>query len=148
MYKCEHFEIEELVSPAVHEARKHKQDWWRFFNPLALKGLDKLRDRYGSITINNWKWGGIYDGRGFHFQGEEKRSEFSGHRQWGSFDLSPNEVTAEEMRVDLLGFEPTENGILAPIEGFEEITELEYGITWFHVRFCSNIDGVLVYSPS
>jgi hypothetical protein len=66
---------------------------------------------------------------------------------WGAFDILFSDCTAEEVRIDLLGEEPTENKIYPSIPGFEEITELEYDITWFHVRFCSNIDGVLVYHP-
>ena len=145
MYKCKHFCIEELVSPAVYEKKGEK--CWRWFNPIALQGIDKLRDRYGGMTINNWKWGGNRDGSGFHFKGEENRSEFSGHRMWGSFDIIPQQLSALELRIDLLGHEPTQNGLLPSIKGFEEITEIEYGVTWFHVRFCSNIDGVLVYKP-
>lgn len=142
-YVCDHFCIEELVSPAVYEAKGDK--CWRWFDSVALKGLDKLREKFGRMTINNWKWGGIYDGRGFHFKGEENRSEFSGHRMWASFDIGFEDYTAAEVREILLGSEPTESGVLPSIEGFEEITELEFGITWFHVRFNSNIDGVLVY---
>jgi hypothetical protein len=144
-YECEFFDIRELVSPKVYEQKGSK--CWRFFNPVALQGLDKLRNEFGALTINNWHTGGNRDGSGFHFAGEEKRSEFSGHRQWGSFDIIPHKCTAREMRVHLLGHEPEQNGVLPSIKGFEEITELEIGITWFHVRFCSNIDGVLVYAP-
>jgi len=146
MYKCKYFTIEELVSPNVYDAKGDR--CWRWFNPIALKGLDKLREKFGPITINNYSTGQQRKFSGFHLQGEFNRSEFSGHRQWGAFDLKPHRLTAEEMRIELLGHEPTENGILPSIEGFEEITELEYGISWVHVRFCSNIDGVLVYSPN
>ena len=141
MYKCKHFHIKELVSPQVYMAKGEKA--WRFFNPVALQGLDKLRDKYGSMTINNSK----RHYSGFHLKGEYNRSEYSGHRMWGAFDVLFKDYTAEEVRIDLLGEEPTENKIYPSIEGFEEITELEYDITWFHVRFCSNIDGVLVYKP-
>ncbi len=144
-YKCKYFDIRELVSPSVYEAKGDR--CWRWFDPVALQGLDKLRDRFGPLTINNWHLEGDRDGSGFHFAGEEKRSEFSGHRQWGSFDILPSKLSPKQMRIALLGYEPTQNGILPTIDGFEEITELEYQINWFHVRFCSNIDGVLVYKP-
>ena len=146
-YKCKHFIIQELVSKKVYEAKG--EQCWRWFNPIALRGMDKLRERYGPMRMNDWYWGGQDDGRGYHFVGEEKRSEFSGHRHWGSFDPIFSKVTAKEVRIDLLGHEPTSNGVLKPIEGFEEITEIEYGeqVTWFHHRYCSNINGVLVYNP-
>lgn len=145
MYKCKHFDIKELVSPQVYEDKGEKA--WRFFNPVALKGLDKLREKFGRVTINNWSYGGDRKFSGYHHKGEFNRSEFSGHRQWGAFDLIFNDITAKDARIALLGEEPTTNKIYPAIEGFEEITELEYDITWFHVRFCSNIDGVLVYKP-
>ena len=144
-YECEHFAIEELCSPQVITDKGDKA--WRFFNPVALQGLDKLRKRYGKMTVNNWSYGGTRKFSGFHLKGEYNRSEYSGHRQWGAFDCLFNDVTSEEVRIDLLGEEPTENKVYPSIEDFEEITELEYDISWFHVRFCSNINGVLVYKP-
>ena len=90
---------------------------------------------------------GIRKFSGFHLKGEYNRSEFSGHRMWGAFDLLFGNFTAETVRIDLLGHEPEKNGTLPSIEGFEEITEIEYGITWGHIRFGSNIDGVFVYHP-
>jgi hypothetical protein len=136
MYKCKYFHIKELVSPKVYTQKGEKA--WRFFNPVALQGLDKLREKYGAMTINNSN----RHYSGFHLKGEYNRSEYSGHRMWGAFDVLFKDHTAEEVRIDLLGEEPTKNMIYPSIEGFEEITELEYDITWFHVRFCSNIDGV------
>lgn len=144
-YKCEYFDIRELVSPSVYEAKGDR--CWRWFDPVALKGLDKLREKFGPLTINNWHSGGDRKYSGFHMKGEYNRSEFSGHRMWGSFDLIPVRLSPKKMRIDLLGDEPTQNAVRPVIIGFEEITELEYNINWFHVRFCSNIDGVLVYKP-
>jgi hypothetical protein len=51
MYKCKYFHIKELVSPKVYTQKGEKA--WRFFNPVALQGLDKLREKYGAMTINN-----------------------------------------------------------------------------------------------
>ncbi len=147
-YVCDNFCIEELVSPQVYKDRAHRQDWWRFFDPIALEGLDKLRERFGPMTINNYKWGGDRKFSGYHAKGEYKRSEYSGHRAWGSFDILFNNHTAEEVRIMLLGDEPKVAGYRPSIKGFEEITELEVGISWFHVRFNSNIEGVLVYPIS
>jgi hypothetical protein len=143
VYQCEHFDIKELVSQKAYLAKGDK--CWRFFNPIALEGLDKLRKKYGPITINNWHTGGERKFSGFHLPGEFNRSEYSGHRMWGAFDLIFHKIQAEEVRIDLLGHEPKKAGYLPQIEEFPEITELEIGISWFHVRFCSNIDGVLVY---
>ena len=74
MYKCKYFDIRELVSPEVHRLKGDR--CWRFFSPIALKGLDKLREKYGPITINNWHIGGDRKFSGFHLKGEYNRSEF------------------------------------------------------------------------
>ncbi|PHQ82936.1 MAG: hypothetical protein COB69_00360 [Phycisphaera sp.] len=149
MYKCKHFGIKELVSPKIYLAKGAKA--WRFFNPEALKGLDQLREEFGPCYINTWGFSGpnflgqIYQYSGVHLDDEFKRSVYSGHPNWGAFDIKFKNYTAEEVRIKLLGEEPTKAGYYPKIERYPNITELEVGITWFHARFCSNVDGVLVY---
>ena len=53
MYKCVYFGIKELVSPIVYE--KWGEKAWMFFREDTLRGLDYIRESYGSpIIINNW----------------------------------------------------------------------------------------------
>lgn len=152
MYKCKHFNIKELVSPEAY--RLKGEACWRWFNPDHLRALDSLWDEFGGgVYINTWGLGNpmvlgqVFSFSGFHMKDEYKRSEFSGHRMWQSFDIKFTKHTAEEVRTKLLGFEPTKNEYLPTIERHPLITELEYGISWFHVRFGSNTNGILVYHP-
>ena len=147
MYKCKHFCIEELVSPKTYELKGEK--CWRWFPEKALRGLDALRDEFGGMTINNWKWGGNRRYSGFHLPSDpQDRSQFSGHRQWQSFDCIFADHSAEEVRIKLLGHEPVKNGYLPQIERHPDITEIEIGVNWLHVRFNSNVGKqVLVYRP-
>lgn len=46
MYKCKHFEIEELVPPELFVAL-HEDALWRMFDHDILKAADWLRERYG-----------------------------------------------------------------------------------------------------
>ena len=55
MYKCEHFSVHELVPPDVFNKRGEKS--WELLDEHLLITLDKLRKRYGSMTINNYYWG-------------------------------------------------------------------------------------------
>lgn len=55
MYKCSHFKIQELVPPAIFEARGEKA--WELLDERLLITLDRLRDRFGPITVNNWHSG-------------------------------------------------------------------------------------------
>lgn len=153
MYKCKHFGIKELVSPKAYELKGEK--CWRWFPEEALRGLDLLWKEFGGgVYINTWGFnnpnilGKVFSYSGYHMASEyTKRSEFSGHRMWAAFDIKFSKHTAEEVRIKLLGFEPTTNQFLPRIERHPNITELEYGVSWLHVRFNSNLKGVLVYNP-
>ena len=152
MYKCVHFDIKELVSPEAYRLKGER--CWRWFPEDVLRGLDMLWEEFGGgVYINTWGFnnpkviGQVYSFSGYHMKGEYKRSEFSGHRMWCSFDIKFTKHTSKEVRIKLLGFEPTSNQFLPKIERHPFITELEYGISWFHVRFISNVKGVLVYKP-
>ena len=149
-YICKHFGIKELVSPLAYERKGDK--CWRWFSPDLLKVADRLQEKYGACYVNTWGLsnpnilGQVFSYSGFHLPEEyPKRSDFSGHRQWGSLDMKFPSISAEQIRIDLLGFEPTKSQVLPSIPGFEEITEIEYGVNWLHIRVGSNIDGVLVY---
>lgn len=53
MYKCQYFDIKELVSPIVYD--KWGEQAWMFFSADTLKDLDLIRETYGHpIIINNW----------------------------------------------------------------------------------------------
>lgn len=57
MYKCEHFKIQELVSPIVYNQWGDKA--WMFFDEDFLKDLDVIREYWGrGIIVNNWNKGG------------------------------------------------------------------------------------------
>jgi len=55
MYRCEHFSIHELVPPHVFHKRGEKA--WELLDERLLITLDKLRQRYGRMTVNNYYWG-------------------------------------------------------------------------------------------
>ena len=56
MYKCQYFDIKELVSPIVYN--KWKEQAWMFFSEGTLRDLDYIRETYGHpIIINNWATG-------------------------------------------------------------------------------------------
>lgn len=56
MYKCQYFDIKELVSPIVYD--KWGEQAWMFFSADTLKDLDLIRETYGHpIIINNWNTG-------------------------------------------------------------------------------------------
>lgn len=145
MYKCRHFDIKELVSEDAY-IRKGEQ-CWRFFRPDLLITLDKLRDRYGPTFCNTWALGerviaqyGHFEYRGLRLPDElPSSSDFSGHRHGCAADLWFVDVTAEEVRRDILGNMYHDD--------FKLITEVELGTNWLHMACATNVQRILTYSP-
>ncbi len=55
MYRCKHFSIHGLVPPDVFNERQEKA--WELLDERLLITLNRLRERYGPITVNNYYWG-------------------------------------------------------------------------------------------
>ena len=136
MYQCTHFQIHELVSEDVFNARGQKA--WELFDYRALITLDRLRERYGRMTVNNWKWGGDRCWSGLRNPTSPWFSQFSQHTFGRAFDIIFEGVTAEQVRQDILA-NPND-------PCFEFIGSIELGTSWLHfdVRNCSRIK---TYTP-
>jgi len=134
-YVCEHFIIEELVSQKVFEERGERA--WQLLDPRGLITLDRLRKRYGRMTINDWKWGGKNESRGLRTQDSPWYRQFSQHSFGRGFDAifsdTDNPITAEEVRIDI-----QEN---KDHPDFEFIMSIELEVSWLHfdVRNCERI---------
>lgn len=134
MYKCEHFSIEELVPPKVFQDRGQKA--WQLLDDRMLMTLDRLREKYGSMTVNSWKWGGDREWSGLRTSDSPYYSPYSQHSFGRAADVIFKYVTAEEVRQAILA-DPEEHA-------FELINSFEEGVSWLHfdVRNC---DRVLTY---
>jgi hypothetical protein len=121
-YICKHFQIHELVPKSVYMDRGEKA--WELFDPNALRTIDMLLDRYGSITINNWFWGGDREWSGLRIFGCPYFSPYSQHTFGRAFDNIFKEVTAEEVRQDIINNpdDPT----------FRYIRAIELNTSWLH----------------
>ncbi len=135
-YKCNHFAIHELVPESVFEARGEKA--WELLDDRMLITLDRLRDRYGKMTINNWYWGGSREFSGLRVFGCPYFSPYSQHTFGRAADPVFAETTAEQVRQDFLN-NPDD-------ECFEYINSIELGVSWFHfdTRNCTRIK---TYTP-
>ena len=131
MYKCKHFIVQELVSSKVYAARGEKA--WQLLDDRMLMTLDLLREKYGSITINNWKWGGSSESRGLRTPDSEYYSTYSQHTYGRAADCIFKDVTAEQVRQDILA-NPNDPAFML-INSFEENT----GWLHFDVRNCDRI---------
>lgn len=138
MYICKHFDIEELVPPEVYEMASKEVNLWLIFDREALIILDNLRDTYGPLIVNDWKWGGERALSGFRPWETSTGSTFSQHKFGRAFDIIPQETSVETMRLDVLERQYT---------FMQRITGLELGISWFHFDV-RNSDKLVSFRPN
>lgn len=136
MYKCNHFSIHELVPRSVYEKRGEKA--WQLLYERLLITLDRLRERYGSTTVNNWYWNKDREWSGLRTKESPYYSPYSQHSFGRAADCLFSSISAEEVRQDILA-SPNDSA-------FELIGSLELGVSWLHfdVRNCERI---MTYTP-
>ena len=138
MYKCKHFEIHELVPQDVYE--KYGEKAWQFFDVSLLETLDQLREHFGSLTVNTWKWGGHLSQRGlrsFDYGGIGNRSL---HKLGKAIDCSSKVHSSEDMRQYILNNQ----------EQFPHIRGLELDVSWLHFDTRNrdgNVGNIFTFKP-
>lgn len=132
MYKCRHFDIEELVPPHVYEERGYKA--WELIDERILRTIDTLRDNLGSATINNYRWGGDRKWSGLRTPESEFYRPYSQHSFGRAVDMVFSKVTAEEAR----------QHIFANKEKYPYIYAVELGVSWLHID-CRNTDRIFTF---
>ena len=99
-YECRHFVVQELVSPDVYADRGEKA--WALLDTNALKTLDALRDKFGSITVNDWYWGGTFKESGLRTTSCEYYRPYSMHSFGKAFDCKFKDTTPEKVQEYIL----------------------------------------------
>ena len=130
MFKCKHFGIKELVSKKVFSDRGNKA--WALLDDRALRTLDALRERFGSITVNDWQWGGTNQYRGLREPDCQIGAAYSQHRFGRAFDCVFRDTTAQAVREFILD-NPGE---------FPYLSAIEMGTSWLHFDV-RNPDGTI-----
>ena len=136
MYICNHFDIHELVPPAIFKD-KGGQAWGQLDDRLLIT-LDRLRVRYGRMTVNNYYWGGDRLWSGIRTPDSPYYSRDSQHTYGRAADCLFSMVSAEKVRQDI---QSNPDHIT-----FRLITSIELGTSWLHfdVRNC---DRILAFHP-
>ncbi|WP_319764484.1 peptidase M15 [Maridesulfovibrio sp.] len=136
LYIPKHFRIEELVYPGFYEAHKHRDNLiWLAFDVRVLKTADRLRERYGKMTVNNWCWGGDRTESGLRAMNTSTGAALSQHKFGRALDCIFHDCTAEEVRADMRKEEILEpNNMWGGQPCFDLITCIEEfpGMSWFH----------------
>ncbi len=131
IYKCQHFNIKELVSPLVY--KKFGDAAWKFFDEDVLKDLDTIREYYGaSIVINDWACGGTLKQCGLRCNKDDlvtsKKDVYcSAHIMAKAFDLHSGNIQKLYKNVEFL----IKNKRLKKIRRIESAQTTKYA--WCHV---------------
>ncbi len=131
MYKCTYFALHELVPEEVYLERGESA--WESLDESMLMSLDRLREHYGLMTVNNWYWGGSRQWSGLRIPGSPNYKPYSQHTFGRAADCLFEKYSAEEVRKDILS---TPND-----SKFELISSIELDVSWLHfdVRNCERI---------
>lgn len=137
MYRCKHFDINELVDSKTFE--KFGEGAWMFFDPRALISLDAIREFYGvPVTVNNWPYGGSLQYRGFRPRNCDVGAEYSQHRFGAAFDCDVKGVPASTVRKDILANKDTR---------FRLINCIEDDVSWIHFDVRNIEDRIRIVYP-
>lgn len=136
MYTTKWFKIEELVPPQVYKDRGDKA--WQLLDDRLLMTLDRLREKYGSMTINNWSYGGNREWSGLRTSDSPYYSKYSQHTYGKAFDIIFKHVTAEKVRQDI--------SANPDAFAFELINSFEEGTSWLHID-CRNAPRLYTFKP-
>jgi hypothetical protein len=89
----------ELVPPEIFNSELLLPTW--YINKVVLVVLEKLKDRFGAITVNNWHAGGQFNYCGYRPQTCTTGAVFSMHRLALAADTHYVGHTPEEVRQDI-----------------------------------------------
>ena len=96
--KSKHFKIQELVPEHIYKARGEKS--WELLDEKLLKIIDTLKEQFpkGSITINNWLWGGNRNWSGLRTPDSPDYSETSQHTFGRAADMKFSNYDEADVR--------------------------------------------------
>lgn len=124
------FEPQELFPKAKCQQYAGRLDrLWIVLDPRVIITIDRLRERWGALRINDWNAGGTLQHRGWRPHTFTGGAALSQHRWGRATDISSwrGGVTADEMRADCIANKDH--------PAFEFVSRIESGLdapTWFH----------------
>ena len=141
MYIPKYFKPQELVPRSVYEDRGEKS--YQLIDDRLLRIADFLRERFGSITVNNWSYGGNRTQSGLRIPGQQYYRPYSQHTFGRALDMIFNERSAQSVRLWLRN---NQDFICKnfQITGFT----VEENVSWLHIDLRNNRKGYnSIYAP-
>ena len=135
-----YFILQEFIPRSLFQQHAHEQDkLWGCMDGRVLWTADAIRKRFGKMIMNTWFFGGIHQERGVRLFGTETGAPLSQHKFGRAGDMVPIEVTAEEIRKDIL----THPGR----QEYQYIRCIEEGTSWFHFDVRNWTGPILIVKP-
>ena len=131
-----YFKIQELVDKNTYSHRGDNA--WLLFDSRAITMLDRLKEVFseGTITVNNWYWGGDREWSGLRTSESPYYSPTSQHTFGRAFDCVFSAYSAEQVRTYLLRHQSE----------FKYITRLEEGVSWLHFDVANtDTNGIITF---
>ena len=133
--KSKHFKIHELVPKKMYE--KYGEKAWRYVDVRLIESIDKLKEHFnlGTMTINNYFWGGSREWSGIRTPDSPYYSYGSQHSFANALDIVFSDYSAKEVR----------NYIINNPHEFPHIKGIELKISWVHLDV-RNEDEIVLFS--
>ena len=134
--KSKYFKIHELVPKKMYEEYGEKA--WRYVDVRLIESIDKLKEHFnlGTMTINNYYWGGNREWSGIRTPNSPNYRYGSQHSYANAFDIVFSDYSAEEVR----------NYILENLDEFKYIKGMELKVSWLHIDV-RNEDKIVLFNP-
>lgn len=141
MYVPKYFSIEEFIPVDVYI--NHLDKSWEFMDERLLVVADKLRERFGKATINDWKWGGDYYESGLRVPNMAYYKPHSQHSFGRAIDIKFSNYEPPEVIQDIVTQSKSDKDYYLGLVGGVELGTA----TWVHVDVrCRRTEGILVFS--
>ena len=119
-----YFQIHELVPQALFET-VHEDLLWNMIDDKLIDTIDAIKKKFplGSMTINNYYWGGDRGWSGVRTKESPWYSDKSQHTLGKAIDAIFSEYPTDDVR----------QYILDNPEEFPYVKGIELGVSWLHV---------------
>lgn len=137
------FHIEEFVPIKIFAKYGEKSKW--FIRPEIIELAEFYRKWFGApVRVNNWKWGGRFQERGYREPDSRTGSKYSQHKLGCAFDCDIRGYSADEVREDIL-----KNQTKYMSAGLTTIEHAEYSPTWVHSDIRNTgMNKILIVKPA
>jgi len=132
------FSVKELVDPETVEALGERAR--NVILPFLPVVLEKLREYTGSITVNDYEWGGNFKYSGTRPYTYKKGAAFSSHRYGNTTDCKFKGITPLEVQTYILD-NPDDYPHIVRMED-AAITK-----TWLHIETGFRSGDIKVFKP-